>query len=135
LDFLNELLKLLAFAWAHVKEANANGVAVMNCLHNAAEAEGKALNTELGFNAGVDAERETLDASNAATTQTEIEDAAFKARADLYKNDVGRSIDTVPGVIATLRRWRIVGVCGLVFAAANGCVHHVLLRRLGGQQH
>jgi len=104
LHFFDELLDVFAFAVAHVDEADAYCVAVVDDLHYAAEAERDAVNAEFGFDAGVDADREAMVATDAAATEAQVDDAAGEAGGDFEEDDVGRVVNRVPGMAAALGR-------------------------------
>jgi hypothetical protein len=106
-NFLDELFELLALAGAHVEEADAYGVAIVNGLNYSAEAEGQAFNAELGFDARVDAHREAVVAADAAAADADIDDAAYEPRTYLDEDDGGGVVDGEPGVGATFRRRRV----------------------------
>jgi len=101
-DLFDELGDLGTLAVAQVEEADADLVAVVEGLDDAAETEGKAFEVELGFDAGVDADGEALAGEDAAAGEAEIEDAALDARTDFDKEDGGGGVDRVAGVGAAV---------------------------------
>lgn len=88
-NFFDEFAELFAFARAHVEEADAHGVLIMDCLHNASETEGQSFKVKFSFNARVDADREALVATDAAAANADIDDSADEARTDFYQDDGG----------------------------------------------
>ena len=96
LDFFHQLFNLFAFSGTGVEEADSYCVAIMNGLHDATEAEGQAFNVELCFDARVNAHREALIATNAASAEADVDDFADESRAYFYKNDDGRVVDCEP---------------------------------------
>ena len=84
-EFGDQLGELLTLAVAHVQEADSDGVLVEDCLAYSCEAEGKAVEVELGFDADEDTDTEGLIGTKPASTMAEVEDSPAHCDAALYQ--------------------------------------------------
>ncbi len=75
-DLLYQFQNLLPFSFAQIEKANANRIAIVDCLNDPAEPKWQSLQMEFRFHAGVDANRKARFGEDAAAPKAQIEDAA-----------------------------------------------------------
>jgi hypothetical protein len=77
-NFFNEFADLLPLTLAQIQEADADCVAIVNGLDNAAEPEVQAFASELSLNARVDAHRKPLVSTDATAAQAQVKNAPLE---------------------------------------------------------